>query len=149
MGDIAALSSGHFALAWATPAGFKLQVRQTNGQTVVCDAPEVTFGNGALDDLDSVAVAETKLGIVVFAADAGGTTGEGAVFVFDPSCKLLTEQGKQMFNRAIATYDRQLPFLPRIAVGGGYVAFAWSVKYSNDPTDLRSYVRVVPEAMCD
>ena len=149
MGDIATLSNGDFAVAWATPAGFKLQVRTTTGTTVVCDAPETTFGNGTLDELDSVAVADSSLGILVFAADAGGTTGEAAVFVFDHDCTLLTEQGKQMFDRSLLTHERELPHLPRIAVGGNYVAFAWTVQESDAPEDHNSYVRVVPEAMCE
>ena len=133
-------------MAWATPAGFKLQVRQTNGNTMVCDADETSFGNGVLDELDSVAVAETSLGILVFAADSGGDTGEAALFVFDEDCNLISEEGKSMFNRA--THEHQQPYLPRIAVGGGHVAFAWSTRQSDDSDDLRSWVRVMPEALC-
>lgn len=142
--DITSLSSNQFAIAWATAAGLRLQVRAASG-TLVCDSEQIAFGNGTLDALDSVAVAESSLGIVVAAADSGATTGQAAAFIFNEDCEPLTEDGKALFNNQLPDHQYR-PHAPRIAVGGGNIAFAWTAESSGS---YRSYVRVMPESMCE
>ena len=142
--DIASLASDQFAIAWATASGFKLQVRASNGITVVCSSEDVAFGNGVLDPLDGVAVAESSLGIVVAVAD-GGTTGQVAAFVLNDECQLSTEEGKALFTTPFTDHQYR-HHDPRIAVGGGNIAFAWT---REDSGSYRSYLRVMPESMCE
>jgi hypothetical protein len=142
---ITGLSGGNFGVTWATPTGFRLQVRGTNGTTVVCDSEDVAFGNDVLDPLDSVAIAQSTLGIVVVVADAGGSTGQAGVFVFDDDCQPRTEAPKALFNRSSSAYQGQLPHLPRLAVGGGNVGIAWTVQTG---TSYSTYVRALPETLC-
>ncbi len=144
-GDIIALATGDFALAWATAAGFALEVRSTNGTTVVCSAPETQFGNGQLDALDSVGLAETSRGIVVVVTDTGAT-GEASLFLFDSDCTPRSEQGDALFNNTTLPFNGDLPYQPRIAVGGGFIAVAWSAL---DGANYSSYVRVMPETLCE
>lgn len=150
MGDITTLSNGNFAIAWATKDGFSLQIRRSNGSTVVC-SKDTAFGNGVLDSLDSVAVAQSDLGILVLSADSGGSVGKLSLFVFDESCNMRSEQGDDLYypSPAYDYHDNELPYLPRLAVGGGHVALAWSAQRSDDNTISRSYVRVLSETMCE
>lgn len=152
IGDITSLSNGKFAVAWANEDGFRVQVRESNGLTVACDTQDVAFGNGTLDPLDSVAIAESGLGIVVFAADngtkAGTDYGEAALFVFDLDCEQLTEQGKRITTN-VGTSGTELPHAPRLAVGGGHIALAWSVQQSYALDEYASFAQVLPENLCE
>jgi hypothetical protein len=150
MGDVTALASGNFAFAWATADGFDFQIRRSNGTTVVCSA-DAEFGDGTLDEMDSVAIAQSDLGILVLAADSGGEVGQMALFVFDEECALLSEAGDELYyaSPGYDYHDNELPYLPRIAVGDGHIALAWTAELSNDATKTRVYVRVMPETMCE
>jgi hypothetical protein len=138
------MSNGNFAVAWATAEGFKLQVRGSSAN-LICDSGTVTFGDGVLDELDAVAITETDLGLLVIVTDSSGTTGRAEVFVLDSSCEVRSEQPKPLFNRTALAYQGDIPQLPRVAVGGGYVGFAWTAQSLGQ---YRSYVRVVPQALC-
>lgn len=145
---IAALASGNFAVAWATSGGFRLQVRATNGNDVVCDSQDVAFGNGTLDSLDGVAVAESPIGIIVFATDQGTTRGRADLFVLGQDCQLESQAGKSVFNRNDGTYDFDRPHLPKIAVGQGKLGLAWTAEISNKSDEFRGYAMVLPDALC-
>ncbi len=149
LGDITSLSSGNFGIAWATSDGFRVQVRTTNGTTIVCDSQEIAFGNGTLDPSDGVAIAESSLGILLFASDSGGVMGRGDLFVFDEACQLLSDGGKSVFNRNSTSYSKDRPHLPRIAVGGGKVGLAWTAEKSDLTDEYTSYALILPEAMCE
>lgn len=148
-GSIASLASGDFAIAWATAAGFRLQVRKTNGTDVVCDSQQVSFGNGTLDALDGVAAAESGLGIVVLATDNSGTMGRADLFVFDQSCELRSQAGKSVFNRSSGSYEYDRPQTPRLAVGQGKLGLAWTADRSNVADTYNAYVRILPDALCE
>jgi hypothetical protein len=149
IGGITALASGSFAVAWATAGGFRLQVRATNGNDVVCDSQDVAFGDGTLDPLDGVAVAETSVGIIVFATDRGTTQGRADLFVFDQDCQLESQAGKSAFNRNDNTYDFDRPYLPRLAVGQGKLGLAWTAELSDKTDEFRSYAMVLTDVMCE
>lgn len=148
-GGITTLASGDFAVAWATSGGFRLQVRATNGNDIVCDSQEIAFGDGTLDSLDGVALAETPVGLIVFATDRGTTQGRAELFVFGQDCQLESQAGKSVFNRDDETYDFDRPHLPRIALGQGKIGLAWTSELSNKTDEYRAYAMVLPDVMCE
>lgn len=149
IGGIATLASGDFAVAWATPGGFRLQVRATNGNDVICDSQEIAFGDGTLDVFDGVAVGESPIGIIVFATDRGTSQGRADLYVFGRDCQLESQVGKSVFNKNDETYDFDRPHLPRIAVGQGKIGLAWSADLSNKTDEFRGYAMVLPETLCE
>jgi hypothetical protein len=64
---------------------------------------------------------------------------------------LLSEEVDLLYNQSSAydPHENELPYLPRMAVGGGHVALAWTAAMSDDPDFTKVYVRVMPEGMCD
>jgi Putative metal-binding motif len=130
--DVAATPSG-YAIAWATKSGFSYQVFNTGG-TSVCGPTNVTFGNGALDTGDGVALASTQYGTVALAADQGGHL---SLYRFDATCKVIDEQIVQANVTAAQSVSA--------AVGGGKLAISWTDATS---TVSNGYVRVLNEALC-
>ncbi|HXS16500.1 MAG TPA: putative metal-binding motif-containing protein, partial [Polyangiaceae bacterium] len=143
MADVTALTSGNVAIAWATAEGFAFEVRRSNGTTVQCSTT-TPFGNGSLDELDSVGIAQSSLGIMVLAADSGGTVGKATLFVFDEDCSLLSEEGDDLYysSELYDPHDNELPYLPRLAVGGGHVALTWTAQMSNGSEESRVWAYV-------
>lgn len=132
--DIAAVLPG-FAVAWAVAAGVRFQILTTAGAQLC--AANVSFGNGALDYGDAVAIASTEYGTLVLATDSGGT--EARLFRLDNSCNLLDSAAVSSVSEATS--------VPAIAVGGGYVALAWQKYHATSPAD--SYVRILGERLCN
>ncbi len=128
--DITSVDAG-YAMVWATAAGFTYQVMSNTDGSIVCGPTLVPFGNGTLNANDSVAVRTTQYGVLVLAADYDGN--KIHLFRFDNNCNVIDEESVHDTASGCS--------MPAIAVGGGYVALAWS--------ESEGYVRVMGERLCN
>lgn len=117
--DIATVSNG-YAVAWGTASGFDYQVMSVSG-TIVCGPTHVSSAS-----VRELAIASTQYGTLVL-------TDEVRLLRFDNACNLLDS----------ILVDNVSYGLPRIAMGGGYVAMAWQDESTYGKT------RIVGERLCN
>jgi len=138
--DIATTHSGsNYAIAWATAAGFSFQLMKATDGSTVCGPLSVSFGNGALDVNDGVALASTQYGNLVLATDSAFGAGEAKVFRISDACTLI--------DSAPVASNAGTISAPVVSVGGGYAALSWTEWTSED--GYLTYTRVMRDSLCN
>lgn len=134
--DIASVSNG-YAVAWGTTTGFDYQVMNSADGAVVCGPTHVPT-----TAVERLAIAGTQHGTLVITV--AENSGPVRLFRFNASCSLVDEVLLDETSTSNDDYGARLPF---IAVGGGYVAVAWT--YDESGIGQRSKTRVFGERLCN
>jgi hypothetical protein len=133
--DVAVSASG-YALAWASAEGLHFTMRGTDGG-LAC-APTIVAMEGGLAPDDAVSLAVLGDTVLALSTDDSGRI---ELLRFDAECRLL--------ERALIAENADAPSTPRLAVGGGFVALAWTDTAEPGSVHRRTRTRVLSELLCE